>query len=212
MPIAAWPRDQFKAIEVIRFTTVAQEGNRTRPFDSGGAGCKALHGLWCDQRQSILPVDDLARWRQSNSPVLLGWRGMPGASWNRRQSNSSVRLWWRRIPGTSWPWVRSKAIELVRSTRVARDQRRFMAFGAIELARSTRVAKETRCFMALRAILGNRTRSFDSGGNYQHSNCDSSFISSSPCVHHVRWRNDPFPITLSSLLILTGTSHQSSHW
>ena len=44
------------------------EGNRTRPFNSGGAGCQALHGF----------AGDL---RQSNSPVRLLWCRMPGASW-----------------------------------------------------------------------------------------------------------------------------------
>ena len=46
----------------------AIEGNQTRPFDSGGAGSQALHGLGCDRRQSI-------------SSVQLGWHGIPGISW-----------------------------------------------------------------------------------------------------------------------------------
>ena len=48
----------------------AIEGNRTRPFDSGGKQSQVFHGLGCDRRQSTLPVQ-------------LGWRGMPGASWLR---------------------------------------------------------------------------------------------------------------------------------
>ena len=66
---------RLKAIELVRSTRVvwdprhfmalgAIEGNPTRPFDSGGAGSQALHGLG-----------------QSKSPVRLGWRGIQGASW-----------------------------------------------------------------------------------------------------------------------------------
>ena len=79
IPGASWPWMRSKAIEFARSTRVARdlrcfmalgaiEGNRTRPFDSCGAGSQALQGLGRDRRQSI-------------SPVRLGWCGIPGASW-----------------------------------------------------------------------------------------------------------------------------------
>ena len=172
---------------------------RPRPLDSGGAGSQVLHGLGCDRRQL-------------NSPVRLGWHGIPGAS---------------------CPRVRSKAIELARSTRVVHDSRRFIALGAnednqtrpfdsdgagcqglhgfggdrtqsnspvrqnvrlkaIELARSTRVVWDPRRFIALGAIEGNQICPFDSygvGSQALHGlGCDRR-QSTSPV--RFRWRGIP---------------------
>ena len=130
----------------------AIEGNRTRPFDSGGAGSQALQGLGCDRIQL-------------NSPVRLGWREIPQPGCNQRQSNSPVRFGWRGIQGASWPWVRSNPIELACSTRVARDTTAWVRSKATELTGLTRVAWDPRRFMALE---GNRTLPFDSdGAGYQ---------------------------------------------
>ena len=57
----------IKAIKLTQLTLMAQnakccmvwrsiEGNRTHPFDSGGAVCQALHGLEINRRQSNSPV------------------------------------------------------------------------------------------------------------------------------------------------------------
>ena len=55
-----WPGVQSKAIELTCLPQVAQDakhcmawgaiqGNQTLPFDTGSAGCQALHGLGCNQ-------------------------------------------------------------------------------------------------------------------------------------------------------------------
>ena len=111
----------------------AIEGNRTCPFDSGGAGKpQALHSLGCDRTQSI-------------SSVRLGWHGIPSSlRCDQSQSNSPVRLGWCGTPGSSWPLVQSKAINLICSTQVAQNPTHFMALvrlKAIELTRSTREAR-----------------------------------------------------------------------
>ena len=63
----SWPWVRSTSTDLICSTRVARnpshfmalgaiEANRTRPFDSGGAGPQALHGLGCDRRQSISSV------------------------------------------------------------------------------------------------------------------------------------------------------------
>ena len=91
MPNNAWPGVQSKAIELIRLPRVAQnakhciawdaiEGNRTHPFDSGSAGCQAVHGLGvervssiafdCTQGHEVLCIDCLRLHSRSWHPAL----------------------------------------------------------------------------------------------------------------------------------------------
>ena len=158
------------------------EGNRTRPFDSGGAGCQALHGF----------AGDL---RQSNSPVRLLWCRMPGASWPWVRSKAIDLVCSTRVARNPRRFMALGAIEGNRTrpfdlggagsqafNGLGCDRRQsissvrlgwheipgaswpWVRSKSIELTRSIRVVRDPRHFMALGAIKGNRTRLFDSGG------------------------------------------------
>ena len=116
MPGASWPWVRSKAIELTRLTCVvwdprrfkalgAIEGNRSRPFVSGGTGCQALHGLGCDRRQSTSPsltrvARDAKRFMalgaiEGNRPRQFdsggaGCQALHGLGCDRRQSTSPV--------------------------------------------------------------------------------------------------------------------------
>ena len=115
------------AIELVHSTLVAQdprrfmalgviEGNRTRPFDSGGTGSQALHGLGCNRTRDLTRVARDPRRFMALGTIEgnrtrpfysagAGSKALYGFGCDRRQSTSPVRLSWRRIQDTSWPYV-----------------------------------------------------------------------------------------------------------